>query len=140
MIICCNKGIDSLSNNYYYLVDFDSIEELQEYIHDKLPIMGREIELGLNGKRTYLDEDISREMLIYLNKYTHIYETQLTYLTDEQYELLEKQCETCKFYKYVGLGHYKCQYVFNPNEDYYCKCYLEKSDWFYRITKLFKKN
>lgn len=116
--------------DYYYIDGIESLEELQEYVKNNMPIMGRKIEHRY--VRSAVLEDDCYPTLVYLNNYLNIYKTNLYFIDEKLLNKLQKEkCSTCLNYCQYWEG---CDSRYKPDETNICANYREpkkvKKKWF----------
>lgn len=117
MFIGCENS--SGWNDYYFIEGVESLEELQSYVQNKMPVLGRKVDRKL--KRTIAIEEDSITSLIYLNNYYNIFLATLYFMSKKEHKKLEEEkCITC-----LKFGSFGCQSKFNPDDLKMCGNYKE---------------
>lgn len=108
-------------SDYYWIDNINSLEELQNYIQNKLPIMGSKV--SSRFRRSIVSKDDTYSTLIYLNNYNNIFTASLYFMNDEDIDrLIKERCNSCKNYNYT----FGCFSRFRPQEEIQCSNYTEE--------------
>ncbi len=119
MLIACSNGEWS---DIYYVEEVDTLEELQEYVKEKRPVLCYKTSYIYRG-RISLYEEMSKE-LVYLDNYKHIYEPVRYLMTKEELDKLTKiQCHNCQWGDGSLSGSLRCRY--EPDNDGGCVNYVQ---------------
>ncbi|MNK84467.1 hypothetical protein D3C87_1043160 [compost metagenome] len=129
MFIGCEKATSSW-NDYYWVDNVETLEELMEQIQNKIPIMGKKVD------HKYLYTVVAASdiypTLIYLSSYTNVYKANLFFLEDKKLEeVMNEQCKNC-IHNDNFLG---CTMRYKPDNDKRCANF----ELVYR-KRLFRKN
>lgn len=121
----------------YYIVDFNNLDELKDYIENKLPIKARKIKLD-DRRFIYNKLNVSKDMLVYLSNYKQIYEQDMAYLKEKEIKFLtQNQCKKCIFYEERNTHYAYCKNIYEPDENKKCICYIEHIPWYKKLLSLF---
>lgn len=105
--------------DYYYIDNVNTLEELQEYVQNKMPVMGMKVDHRYN-RSAVLKSDCYKT-LIYLNNYFEVYKSNLYFVEEDFLEdLLKEKCRNCLNYddRYFG-----CEARFKPDDENMCANY-----------------
>nr|WP_082970869.1 DUF3939 domain-containing protein [Mycobacterium sp. E3298] len=119
MFIRCEKA-GSGWGDFYWIENVQSIEELQEYLQNHMPVMGFKIDYR-HKSTIVIKEDIELN-LIYLNNYLNLAERRFYFMTTEEYNILnESKCKKCSNYDSV----FGCIKKYRPDQNIGCVNYEE---------------
>lgn len=116
--------------DYYYIENIETLEELQEYIQNKMPIIGYKVEYKY--KNSAVLKENTYKGLVYLNNYLNIFKAYLYFIEPEQLDRLdEKRCKICT----KNNNMFGCMSKYKPDVEKLCANYDEpkskiKKKWY----------